>query len=81
VQATGRYGSSAGRTEHKNKSYSNTTETMFVCRQPVGVGVRLGVRRGLGRRHLPLRRRRAAAVRQGERGALLQGTKSMCIAI
>lgn len=47
-----------------------------VCRQQVGVGVRLGVRRGLGRRHLPVRRRRAAAVRQGERGALLQGAES-----
>lgn len=40
------------------------------------MGVRLGVRRGLGRRHLPVRRRRAAAVRQGERGALLQGAES-----
>lgn len=35
----------------------------------------MGVRRGLGRRHLPVRRGGAAAVRQGERGAVLQGAQ------
>ncbi len=46
-----------------------------VAGQPDRVGVRLGLRRGLGRRHLPLRRHGAAHVRQGIRGGLLQGAR------
>lgn len=36
----------------------------------------MGVRRRLGRRHLPVRSRRAAPVRQGIRGDLLQGKEN-----
>lgn len=39
------------------------------------MGVRMGVRSGLGGGHLPVRRSGAAAVRQGERGDLLQRAK------
>lgn len=45
-------------------------------RQPTDVGVRLGLRRWLGFGHLPVWRRRAAAVRQGIRRDLLQGAKN-----
>jgi hypothetical protein len=46
-----------------------------IFRQPDRVGVWLGVRRGLGRCHLPVRRRHPAAVRQGVGGDLLQGAQ------
>lgn len=43
----------------------------FVRREPDRVGVRMGVRRGMGRGHIFIRRRRAAVVQQGIRRDLL----------
>lgn len=40
------------------------------------MGIRLGVRRRLGRRNIPIRWRSPPALRQGERGDLLQRTKN-----
>ena len=43
-----------------------------VSRQPARLGIRLGVRRGMGRCHFPIRRLRPAHVRQRIGGSLLQ---------